>query len=94
MQITAAGLDFLSDDGGLSAILGVVTVRLHDDTIRQLLISKVEQAPGDPSIKGKLIEKIKELPAEALGSLTMKGLDSAADQIPNVVDWLRGLLNL
>jgi hypothetical protein len=27
--ITAAGLDFLADDGGLSAILGVVTVKLH-----------------------------------------------------------------
>lgn len=41
-RITAAGLDFLEDDGGLSAILGVVTVRLHADTIRALIDAKIE----------------------------------------------------
>src|ERR1700689_3844572 len=35
--LTAKGIDFLEDDGGLSAILGVVTVKLHADTIRDLI---------------------------------------------------------
>lgn len=34
--ITAASLDFLEDDGGLSAILGIITVKLHADTIKGL----------------------------------------------------------
>lgn len=32
--ITPEGLDFLVDDGGLSAILNTVTVKLHEDTAR------------------------------------------------------------
>lgn len=43
-RITAKGLDFLADDGGLSAILGTVTVKLHADTIRELLIAKIEHS--------------------------------------------------
>ena len=36
-KITARGIDFLSDDGGLSTILDTVTVKLHSDTIKELL---------------------------------------------------------
>lgn len=91
-MITAKGMDFLADDGGLSAILGVVTVKLHDDTIRKLLIQKVEAAPGDTGVKARMVEKIKSLPAEALGKLTMDGLDKALSSAPNVIDLIGGLL--
>ena len=37
--ITAQGIDFLSNDGGLGAILGVVTVRLHEETLKALIAS-------------------------------------------------------
>jgi len=33
-RITAKGLDFLQDDGGLGAILGVVIVRFEAETVR------------------------------------------------------------
>ncbi|MGO2959581.1 MAG: hypothetical protein ACTIDN_11190 [Acetobacter sp.] len=36
-RITTDGLDFLTPDGGLSAQLGVVTVRLDADTIKALI---------------------------------------------------------
>jgi hypothetical protein len=42
--ITAKGVDFLLDDGGLSAILGVVTVKLDSSTIKALVLSKIDQA--------------------------------------------------
>lgn len=35
--ITAKGLDYISDDGGLTAELGAVTVKLHKDTLGQLM---------------------------------------------------------
>src|SRR5439155_16102539 len=47
VKITARGLDFLVDDGGLSAILGVVTIRLHEDTLKAILIDRVD-ASGEP----------------------------------------------
>jgi hypothetical protein len=43
--IAAAGLDFLADDGGLSAILSVASVKLHSDTIRDLIAATIEAAP-------------------------------------------------
>ncbi len=36
-RITARGMDFLADDGRLSAVLGVVTVKLHEDTFKNLV---------------------------------------------------------
>lgn len=91
-QIGARGLDFLAGDGGLSAILNVVTVKLHDDTIRDLLINRIEQASGDPTIKAKLIDRIKTLPAEALGKLTMDGLDAAMAKAPDLLSLLGDII--
>jgi len=42
--LNAPGLDFLEDDGGLSAALGVVTIKVHADTVRDLLASKIDEA--------------------------------------------------
>ena len=41
-RITAIGLDFLEDDGGLSAILKTVTIKVHADTLRDMFNSKIE----------------------------------------------------
>lgn len=42
--ITAAGIDFLKEDGGLGAILGVVTVKLDASTIKALLLNHIDRA--------------------------------------------------
>jgi hypothetical protein len=55
-KITAKGLDFLADDGGLSAVLGTVTVRLHADSIKELLLAKVE-ASAVPAEKKSWLRK-------------------------------------
>jgi hypothetical protein len=91
-KITAKGMDFIAQDGGLSAVLGVVTIKLHDDTIRDLLINRIEAASGDPSIKASLIQKIKNLPAEALGKLTMEGLDAALAKAPDLLSLLGDII--
>ncbi|MFC0246787.1 hypothetical protein ACFOLL_12940 [Falsochrobactrum ovis] len=91
-EINARGLDFLADDGGLSAILGVVTVKLHDDTIRELLIRRVNDADGDQSLKRSLIAKIKDLPSEALGKLAMEGLEQSLAKFPDLLIFLQNSL--
>lgn len=43
-EITSTGLDFLMDDGGLGAILGVVTVELDASSIKALIMNRLDQA--------------------------------------------------
>jgi hypothetical protein len=88
-KITAKGLDFLAEDGGLGAILGVQTIRLHEDSIRQILIAKVEGSDADETVKAKLIEKLKSLPADGLAHLGVKLLDAGVKAIPNAINWLQ-----
>lgn len=90
--ITAAGIDFISDDGGLSAILGVVTVKLHEDTIKELLIRRVQASDTDETTKKRLIDKIKSLPASALEHVSMEAMQKGIDSLPNAIEWLATLI--
>jgi hypothetical protein len=87
--ITAQGLDFIQDDGGLSAILGVVTVKLHEDTLKLLLIERVEASNAQQSVKSKLIDQLKNLPTDAMKALTTEGLKSGLSHIPDIIPWLQ-----
>jgi hypothetical protein len=91
-RINAKGLDFLADDGGLSAILGVVTVKIHQDTIRQMLLQRVASADMPPEEKATLVEKIRALPGKGFEKLTEKLLEKGADglleQAPRLLDLL------
>lgn len=90
-KITAAGLDFLADDGGLTAILGVVTVKLHEETIKELMIAKVQSSDAEPTVKRNLVETLKKLPADAMKELTMATIRRGIESVPNVVSWLQTL---
>ncbi len=74
-ELTSKGIDFISDDGGLSAILGTVTVKLHDETIRNLIETKIMLSNLPHSDKRKFVDALKQLPAESIKHLTMKILD-------------------
>jgi hypothetical protein len=91
--ITARGIDFLADDGGLGAILGVTTVRLDDDTIKALLIREVEQSDESAEVKRKLIDQIKGLPAEGVKVLATEVLKAALKRLPHAMQWLHTLLS-
>ncbi|KAA3447156.1 hypothetical protein C7I87_28305 [Mesorhizobium sp. SARCC-RB16n] len=91
-RITAAGLDFLADDGGLSAILGIVTVRLHEDTIKALLVDQVEKSNAPATVKTKLVDQIKSLPAEATKALTLEAIKAGLANVPQFIDWLQTTL--
>lgn len=86
VRITAKGLDFLEQDGGLSAILGTVIVKLHADTIRDMLETKVMGSNLPPEDKNRFVDTLKELPGEALKTLTNKLVEMACDNPRAVID--------
>ncbi len=92
-RATAAGLDFIQDDGGYSAILGTVTVKLHEDTLKALLVERIEKSDGDASVKGELIKQVKALPAEGLKTLTTKALEAGLAALPNAIALLHTWLS-
>lgn len=89
VKITAKGIDFLMDDGGLSAILGVVTVKLHSDTIQSLLNTKIDQADIPPEEKSKLKVILSKMGDVALAKLTEKVIDAVTS--PQIINLLQNL---
>lgn len=88
-KITAKGRDFIDAHAGVGTDLKVITVRLHEDSIRALLISRVQSSDADETVKGKLIDQIKSLPSEGVSKLAEKALEKALQQMPALVQWLQ-----
>lgn len=92
--ITAAGLDFLEDDGGLTSILGTVTVKLHADTIRDLMLAKVEAANLPAEEKSQLKKAITTLSTEALKEAAKKLVSAGMDNAPDAIALLRTIIGI
>lgn len=91
-RITARGLDFLADDGGLSAILGTVTVKLHDDTIRDLIEARIVQSSLPAEEKTGLVQELKKLRGESIKHLTMKLIDAGLENAPKAIELVQKFL--
>jgi hypothetical protein len=93
-KLTAAGMDFLEDDGGLTATLSTVTIRLDGDQFRQMLATKIESALLPAAEKTALMKHV--------GALSQAGLQEAGKQlmqmglkhIPDAAAWLRSMSGL
>jgi hypothetical protein len=83
--ITARGMDFLADDGGLSAILGTVTVKLHEDTLKELIGQKVSESDLPAPEKNRLLDQLKSLPGDAIKHLTLKLVDAGLANWPTAL---------
>jgi len=92
---TAKGMDFLADDGGLSATLGTVTVKLHEDTLRQLIEAKVQASNLPEEQKSGILKALREAPGETTKTLITKlvdlGMENAAKAIPLIQTLLQGV---
>lgn len=93
-RITKDGLDFLAEDGGLSAILGVVTIKLHEDTVKSLIETKIMESDLAPTDKPKFVAALRALPADATKHLTMKLLDMAVSHAPGALHAIQTALHL
>jgi hypothetical protein len=90
-SITARGLDFLQDDGGLGAILNVVTVRFEADTLRALIAAKVDASPLPAEEKGRIKKLLAELGTEGLKTATQKLVEAGLERWPEALQWLQTL---
>ncbi|MET3513929.1 hypothetical protein ABIC63_001700 [Pseudacidovorax sp. 1753] len=85
VRISARGIDFLEQDGGLSAILGVVTIQLHDDTIKSLIEARIEASDLPPPEKKRYLDQLRELPGETTKHLALKLVDLGLEKLPQAI---------
>lgn len=93
IMATHWGMDFLANDGGLSAILGTVTVKIHEDTVRQLLTEKLKCSDLTDEEKRPLMQAVRELPGEAIKHLTTRLLDQGMENLPRVTELIHKALH-
>jgi len=90
--ITARGIDFLADDGGLSAILGVVNVKLHGDTLKDLVAGKIRASDLTEPDKKRFLDQLQELPGETTKHLVLRLVDAGLDNWQKALPLLQGML--
>lgn len=83
--LTHHGVDFLANDGGLSAILSVITIKFETQTLKAILATKINQSDLTPENKKSMIDALEELPAESIKHLTTKLLDECVDNLPAAI---------
>lgn len=83
LRIINDGVDFIRDDGGLGAILRVMNVRLHYETLDELerIINASTSATNER--KQKLISQLRSLPSDAIKQLTIRLLGQGLDHLPD-----------
>ncbi|TDB43342.1 hypothetical protein [Photorhabdus luminescens] len=81
IKITSKGIDFLSDDGGLGAILNVTVVKFHDDTIEKIA-QFIESSALPKQDKESFLKQLRTLPADGIKHLMTKLIDLGLAQGP------------
>lgn len=84
---TKKGIDFMENDGGLSAILNVTTIKFHHDAIQEIA-NLIEKTVQDPEDKQKFLTQLKQLPYETTKHISLELVSKGLTQIPDVVRWL------
>lgn len=84
IKITEKGVDFIRDDGGLSAILNVTTIKIHNETLEKLE-DIIKQSSLTEVEKKSYLGKLKELPVDATKHLVLKLLDLGLSRAPDVI---------
>lgn len=92
-KITAKGRDWLKPDGGLTAELNTVIVRVHAQTIRDIINAQIELSELDASAKSQLKDAVRNLPAHTLQEVVTGLVQKGLEHSPNAINWLMSLLN-
>ncbi|MBN4665413.1 hypothetical protein HUS70_07535 [Pandoraea nosoerga] len=91
-KLTAKGADFLLGDEGLSTILNVVTVKLHADTIKDLIEARIDASTASPEDKSALKKHLSTLSSEAMKTVAKSLVETGLKHVPDVAQWLQTLL--
>lgn len=92
LSITKDGIDFILDDGGLSAILNVVTIRFHHETITDLIKIVENSHEGTAEEKKDVISKLKSLSSEATKQLMSQLIALGLQKMPDVFHLIQTIL--
>ena len=87
--ITARGMDFLADDGGLTAILGVVTIKIHDETVRAMLAAHIDALPGNDVEKSGLRAAVNSAMGVASKVVLERLVGMGINHLPATVEAMR-----
>lgn len=90
-SITSNGIDFLAADGGVAAILSTITVKLHDDTLRALLLAKIDEAVPDANKRNGLRKAIEKMSDAGLKEIMTEAAKAGIKHIPDIAHWLESL---
>lgn len=88
-KITHKGIDFMLQDGGLSAILNVQTIKLHEETIRDLLNTAITASNLSEAEKTSVKGVLTQMSIEGLKSLTTKLLDKGISNLPALIQQIQ-----
>jgi hypothetical protein len=89
IKITAKGIDFLAGDGGLGAILDVVTIKIHPDSIQAIIDAKIEASPLPVESKSRLKEAIKNAPSTVVAEVLKRLTGMAFEHGPGALEFLQ-----
>ncbi|SRR5712692_4549572 len=92
-SITAAGLDFLEDDGGLSAIFKTVTVRLDGESILPVLEKIIAASNQPPEQKKSMVQKLKGLSGKVLETLIIKSVEMGVEHPDKMADLISSVIS-
>jgi hypothetical protein len=93
-KITAKGLDFIQDDGGYSAILGTVTIKIHEESLKELIALRISEAHLESADKKKWTDALRALPADSIKHLSMKLIDIGMTHGQDGMHWLGRYLGM
>jgi len=89
VTINAAGLDFMSQDGGLQAVLNTVIIRFDDEQMLQILEVLVGKATGSDDQKARIMDHLKDIPASMIANvvekLSMQGVEGAYEYMQKLI---------
>lgn len=91
-SITHTGMDFLADDGGLSAILGTVTIKFEAEQFRTILESMILSSNLPNERKQTMTDALRELPAESIKHLTTRIADAGWDNLDSLMTIIQNSL--
>lgn len=89
--ITAKGLDFLEDDGGVGAILSTVSVKIDKNNLRDLLEINISSANISDKDKSALKTAIKNAPSTVLTETLRKLVGLALDRGPDAARLIQNI---
>ncbi|MDF2407528.1 hypothetical protein [Morganella morganii] len=91
IRATADGIDFMMGDEGLKSVLDIRTIKIHSDTMAQL-VDIISSSDIPVEEKHGILSKLRELPASAITHLTNELTVKAALALPGALQLIQKYL--